>query len=188
MPVDVRILAATNSDLEDMVRRGSFREDLYYRLKVVTLSIPPLRDREGDVALLAEHYLALLAEEHGKTPFTLSGEALGALARFGWPGNVRQLKNVLESVVVFHPGGEITVDQLPPEIFESTMISGATTPVQPLVGTPRSMDEIERQAVLETLQRTKGHRAEAARLLGIGLRTLQRKLKDYKEQGYWEEG
>ncbi len=185
--VDFRLIAATNRSLEKRVEEGKFREDLYYRLKVVTLEIPPLRERDGDVALLAEHYLKLLCEEHGKPPITLSGDALAALSSYGWPGNVRQLKNVLESVVIFHPGGEIEADQLPAEVRESNLISGARGPVQPLQGTPRSMDEIERQAILETLQRTKGHRAEAARTLGIGLRTLQRKLKDYREQGYYEE-
>lgn len=185
--VDFRLLAATNRALEKWVEEDKFREDLYYRLKVVTLDIPPLRHREGDVALLSEHYLKVLAEEHGKPEMVLSAEALDALARHSWPGNVRQLKNVLESTVIFHPGGEIAVDQLPPEIREATMISGAVAPVQPQMGAPRSMDEIERQAILETLQRTKGHRAEAARMLGIGLRTLQRKLKDYKQTGYYED-
>ena len=185
--VDFRLIAATNQALEKRVEEGNFREDLYYRLKVVTLDIPPLRDREGDLALLSEHYLKILAEEHGRPPMALSGGALDALTRCGWPGNVRQLKNVLESTVIFHPGGEISADQLPPEIREATMISGSTAPVQPQVGRPRSMDEIERQAILETLQRTKGFRAEAAKMLGIGLRTLQRKLKDYREQGYYDE-
>ncbi len=185
--VDFRLIAATNRSLEKWVEKEKFREDLYYRLKVVTLDIPPLRDREGDVALLSEHYLKLLCEEHGKPEITLSAEALEALVRHGWPGNVRQLKNVLESTVIFHPGGEVAADQLPPEIREASMISGAQAPVQPLVGRPRSMDEIERQAILETLQRTKGHRAAAARMLGIGLRTLQRKLKDYRQQGYYED-
>ncbi|MEM7585592.1 MAG: sigma-54 dependent transcriptional regulator [Acidobacteriota bacterium] len=185
--VDFRLIAATNRALEQRVEEEKFREDLYYRLKVVTLDIPPLRDREGDVALLSEHYLKLLGEEHGKPPIMLSGEALDALARYKWPGNVRQLKNMIESIVIFHPGGEVTLDQLPPEIREATMISGAQTPVQEQIGTPRSMDEIERQAILETLQRTKGHRADAARMLGIGLRTLQRKLKEYKEQGFYED-
>lgn len=185
--VDFRLIAATNRSLEKWVEEDRFREDLYYRLKVVTLEIPPLREREGDVALLSEHYLKLLTEEHGKPPIALSAEALECLARHGWPGNVRQLKNVLESVVIFHPGGEVTADQLPSEIREATMISGAQTPVQPQVGRPRAMDEIERQAILETLQRTKGHRAAAARMLGIGLRTLQRKLKDYKEHGFYED-
>ena len=142
---------------------------------------------DGDVALLSEHYLKQLAEEYGKPPIVLSADALEALSRYSWPGNVRQLKNIIESTVIFHPGGEVAVDQLPSEIREATLISGAHAPVQPRVGRPRTMDEIERQAILETLQRTKGHRAGAARMLGIGLRTLQRKLKDYREQGYYED-
>ena len=109
------------------------------------------------------------------------------MTRYDWPGNVRQLKNVLESMIVFHPGGEIPVEALPPEIREATMISGSRAAVQPLVGPPRTMEEIERQAILETLRRTDGHRAAAAKILGIGLRTLQRKLKDYRDQGYYED-
>ena len=185
--VDFRLVAATNRDLEDWVEEGKFREDLYYRLKVVTLEIPPLRDRHGDIALLSEHFLKGFCEEHGKPAMHLSGRSIEAMERYGWPGNVRQLKNALESIVVFHPGGEIEETSLPVEIREATLVSGAQAPVQNLSGAPRTMDEIERQAILETLRRTGGHRADAARLLGIGLRTLQRKLKDYKEQGLYEE-
>ena len=185
--VDFRLIAATHRRLEDMVEEGDFREDLYYRLKVVTLAIPPLKDREGDLALLVDHYLKRLAEEHGKPPMHLSASALDALKRYPWPGNVRQLRNVLESAVIFHAGGEIPVQALPAEIVDATSATGAEVPVQPLLGTPRTMDEIERQAILETLERTEGHRADAARLLGIGLRTLQRKLKDYKDQGHYHD-
>lgn len=182
--VDFRLVAATHRSLEEMVEDGDFREDLYYRLKVVTLEIPPLKDRQGDLALLVDHYLKELASEHGKPEMHLAPAALDALNRFHWPGNVRQLRNVLESVVIFQHGGEIPVTALPPEIVDATSTTDAGAPVQPLLGEPRTMDEIERQAILETLQRTQGHRAEAAKLLGIGLRTLQRKLKDYKDQGH----
>jgi two-component system, NtrC family, response regulator len=187
--VDFRLIAATNRDLEKEVAEGRFREDLYYRLKVVTLRVPPLREREGDIALLAEHFLAHFCEEHGKETMGLSPQALAALGRYGWPGNVRQLRNVLESAVIFHQGEEIGTEDLPAEVRGEGAERGATfgAPVQAPVGEPRTMDEIERQAILETLARTGGHRAEAARILGIGLRTLQRKLKDYKEQGYFEE-
>ena len=187
--VDFRLVAATNRDPEKAVAEGRFREDLYYRLKVVTLRIPPLRERGGDIALLAEHFLKHFCEEHGKPVKTLSQEALAALSRYPWPGNVRELRNVLESVVIFHQGEEIQGEDLPPEIRGETTDQGAPygAPVQAPVGETRTMEEIERQAILETLSRTGGHRAEAARILGIGLRTLQRKLKDYKEQGYFEE-
>ena len=185
--VDFRLVAATNRSLEEMVEEEKFREDLYYRLKVVTLRIPPLRERYGDLALLSEHFLKLFCEEHGKPEMHLGGGALEAMGRYGWPGNVRQLRNALESVVIFHPGGEIAAESLPPEIREATRVSGNHAAVQPLIGPPRTMDEIERQAILETLERTQGHRADAARMLGIGLRTLQRKLKDYRDQGFYDD-
>ena len=185
--VDFRLIAATNRDLEKEVREGRFREDLYYRLKVVTLRIPPLTERTGDIPLLLDHYLAIACEEHGKPPLHFSSDALEALCRYSWPGNVRQLKNVVESVAIFQRDEEIGLSALPSEVREATMVSGQQAPVQNLVGKPRTMDEIERQAILETLSRTKGHRAEAARMLGIGLRTLQRKLKDYKQQGFYKD-
>jgi len=184
--VDFRLIAATNRDLEKAVAEGRFREDLYYRLKVVTLRIPPLRERPSDLPLLAEHFLAHFCAEHGREPKRLSADAVEVLRRHPWPGNVRELKNLIESVVIFHQGEEITLADLPPEVQESAAVSAHGAPVQPPSGTPRTMAEIERQAILETLQRTEGHRAKAADMLEIGLRTLQRKLKEYKEQGYYE--
>jgi DNA-binding NtrC family response regulator len=187
IPVDFRLIAATNRDLEKEVADGRFREDLYYRLKVVTLRIPPLRERPEDIPLLADHFLDVFAQEHGKHPLRLSPEALERLSRFSWPGNVRQLKNVIESIVVFHQNELVEVKDLPPEVRESATVSAAGGRVQSVTGETRTMDEIERQAILETLDRTGGHRAKAADLLGIGLRTLQRKLKEYKEAGYYAE-
>ncbi|HYO16603.1 MAG TPA: sigma-54 dependent transcriptional regulator [Thermoanaerobaculia bacterium] len=185
--VDFRLIAATNRDLEREVAEGRFREDLYYRLKVVTLRIPPLRERPSDIAQLAEHFLDLFCQEHGKSPKRLSTEALELLSRYGWPGNVRELRNVMESAVVFSTGDEITPAELPPEVRESTSVSTTGAPVQAVAGEPRTMADIERQAILETLERTGGHRARAADILGIGLRTLQRKLKEYKQDGYVDE-
>jgi two-component system NtrC family response regulator/two-component system response regulator HydG len=185
--VDFRLIAATNKDLEKEVREGRFREDLYYRLKVVTLRMPPLRERPGDVPLLAEHFLDQFTEEHGRGHLSLSPEAAEVFSRYPWPGNVRELKNLVESIVVFHQGSEVTVADLPPELRDAATVSAAGAPVQPVTGRPRKMAEIERQAILETLQRTGGHRAKAADILDIGLRTLQRKLKEYKEQGYLED-
>ena len=182
--VDFRLIAATNRDLEKEVADGRFREDLYYRLKVVTLRIPPLRERPSDVPPLLEHFLVQFCQEHGKPPKTLSAEALELLSRYPWPGNVRELKNVMESVVVFHQDGDVTLNDLPPEIRDSSTLSTSGTPVQSVVGEPRTMADIERQAILETLGRTGGHRARAADILGIGLRTLQRKLKEYKDEGF----
>ena len=191
--VDVRLVAATNRDLEKEVTEGRFREDLYYRLKVVTLRIPPLRERRADVPLLVEHYMKQLCAEHGKEEKTVAQEAMDVLAGFDWPGNVRQLKNAIETIVIFHQGRVVGVDDLPAELRNDGSGDGAPgsvrreQPVQIADGTPRTMDAIERQAILETLSRTGGHRAQAAHLLGIGLRTLQRKLKEYKDQGYWND-
>jgi DNA-binding NtrC family response regulator len=185
--VDFRLVAATNRDLEKEVAAGKFREDLYYRLKVVTLRIPPLRERRADVPLLVEHYLTQLCAEHGKEPKRLAPAAAEALAAYDWPGNVRELRNVVETVVVFHQGEEVRAEDLPAEIWREGAARRSEAPIQASEGPPRTMDEIERQAILETLSRTGGHRAQAASLLGIGLRTLQRKLKDYKDQGFWND-
>jgi DNA-binding NtrC family response regulator len=182
--VDFRLIAATNRDLEKEVAEGRFREDLYYRLKVVTLRIPPLRERPDDIPALLDHFLTQFCQEHGKPSKVLSSEALELLTRYGWPGNVRELKNMMESVVVFHQEGEVTLADLPSEVRGASTLSTAGAPVQSVVGEPRTMAEIERQAILETLGRTGGHRARAADLLGIGLRTLQRKLKEYKDDGF----
>jgi len=182
--VDFRLIAATNRDLEREVSEGRFREDLYYRLKVVTLRIPPLRERPGDMLQLADHFLGIFCQEHGKPAKRLSPEALELLSRYPWPGNVRQLRNVMESVVVFHQGELIQPADLPVEVRESSALAPPGGPVQVVAGEPRTMADIERQAILETLDRTGGHRARAADILGIGLRTLQRKLKEYKDEGY----
>jgi len=185
--VDFRLIAATNRDLEKEVSQGRFREDLYYRLKVVTLEIPPLRQRPGDIALLAEHFLERFCADHGKTPKRFSQEALETLARYGWPGNVRELKNQVEALVVFHQGDEVRLKDLPYELRAGSGAPAADGRVQPRNGPVKTMAEIERQAILETLERTGGHRAEAAKLLEIGLRTLQRKLKEYREEGVFED-
>jgi len=185
--VDFRLIAATNRDLEKEVAEGRFREDLYYRLKVVTLRIPPLRERPGDIQQLADHFLEIYRTEHGKPPKRLSPEALEILSRFPWPGNVRELRNVIESVVVFHQGDVVQPSDLPVEVRESSTLAAPGGPVQVVAGEPRTMADIERQAILETLSRTGGHRARAADILGIGLRTLQRKLKEYKDEGYLQD-
>ena len=182
LDVDFRLLAATNRNLEEAVEQGVFREDLYYRLKVVTLRIPPLRDRLDDLPLLADHFLREFAAREGKPEMQLSGRALSCLAQNRWQGNVRELRNVLETVAVFHGGGRIEVGDLPEEIRQAAE-APAEAAVQTSFGEPRTMAEIERHAILQTLDRTGGKRAEAARLLGIGVRTLQRKLKDYRERG-----
>ncbi len=184
--VDFRLIAATNKDLEKLVAEGRFREDLYYRLKVVTLRIPPLRERPEDIALLAEHFLERFTTEHGKEAKSLSPEALEVLAAHPWPGNVRELKNVLESLVIFHQTDTVAAAELPAELRQAGAAAGEGGPVQCRTGDPRTMAEIERRAILETLELTGGRRADAAKILKIGLRTLQRKLKDYRQEGFYE--
>jgi two-component system NtrC family response regulator/two-component system response regulator HydG len=181
--VDFRLVAATNKDLEELVSEERFREDLYYRLKVVTLRIPPLRERPEDIPLLAEHYLEQFTTEHGKETKSLSADALEVLTSYPWPGNVRELKNVIESLVIFHQSESVAAGDLPVELRRAGQAAADGGPVQCRSGEPRTMAEIERRAILETLDLTGGRRADAAKILQIGLRTLQRKLKDYRQEG-----
>ena len=191
--VDIRLIAATNSDLESAVERGSFRNDLYYRLKVVTLRIPPLRERREDIPLLANHFLTTFARENDREGMKFAPDALRALVNARWEGNVRELRNVVESLVVLTPTAEIRLSELPEELkpFASGDIvpvgpEGALESVTPAGTAGLTMDEIERRAILDALERTSGNRTQAAESLGIGLRTLQRKLKEYKLAGFAE--
>jgi len=202
LEVDFRLVAATNKDLEKEIADGRFREDLFYRLKVVTLRIPPLRERRDDIPLIAEHYLRSFCKEHGREPKRFTADTVAALQDYPWPGNVRELKNAMESMVVFHRGDAVEPADLPAEIRAVLGVEGrAPAPLSPAAPSapaalasapaapagPKTMADIEREAILSMLERTGGRRVEAARRLDIGLRTLQRKLKDYKDQGYFEE-
>jgi len=176
--VDFRLVAATNRDLEKWVHEGRFRQDLYYRLKVVTLGLPPLRDRIDDVPLFVQHFLNHFNDEIGRNVEGVHPSVLAALKRHSWPGNVRELRNLVESLVLFAESEEITLEDLP---LEYRMPTAARPSVDGNHWQPRTMAEIEREAILQTLDYTDGHRARAAGLLEIGLRTLQRKLKEYGE-------
>ncbi|MDH3283332.1 MAG: sigma-54 dependent transcriptional regulator [Acidobacteriota bacterium] len=188
--VDVRLLAATNRDLSSESEQGRFRQDLYFRLAVVTLVAPPLRERRDDVGLLATTFLGRFAHENDLPAPELTPEALQILKRAPWPGNVRELRNMMESLVILHAGQTIAPQQLPDELRRAAAeadraraAAGVESGTQEsLVG--RTMDEIERDAILGTLDRTGGNRTQAAEMLGIGLRTLQRKIKQYREGGY----
>jgi len=177
IPVDFRLVAATNRNLESWVAEGRFREDLYYRLKVVTLRIPPLRERPDDIPALVQHFLETFNRELGREVRRLQPSVLAVLRKYPWPGNVRELRNLMESLVLFASGEEIPLEDLPAEYRLPT----AAPPSASAEWAPRPMAEIEKEAILKTLQYTGGHRARAAQLLGIGLRTLQRKLKEYGE-------
>jgi DNA-binding NtrC family response regulator len=183
--VDFRLIAATNRNLEEEVRAGRFRSDLYFRLKVVTLEIPPLRERAEDIPLLVRHYLDSFARDHGRPPLEMSPESLTCFERAPWRGNVRELKNVVENLVIFSRGRRIELADLPPELRNG---ASPLAPVEPAEDVRarwipvRPMAEIEKEAILAALEQTNGRRSEAARLLDIGLRTLQRKLKEYRAQ------
>jgi DNA-binding NtrC family response regulator len=184
--INVRILAATNRDLAAMVEQGRFRKDLYYRLSVVNLRIPPLRERKQDIPLLATHFLERMARETG-TPHTLSDDALRTLMEYDWPGNVRELEHSIDRACTLSSGPVLHLGDLPtqlqnfhlqnrrPVVVASPALAAAGTargPVTPLA-------QLEKQAILDTLRKLNGDKLLAARLLGIGKTTLYRKLKEY---------
>jgi len=171
VPVDVRVLAATHRDLREMVRQGKFREDLYFRLAVVPIGLPPLRERPGDVAVLATHLLRTFSEKHGKAFTGFSPRALGALEGCNWPGNVRELRNLVEQVVVLWDGPVVEVEHLP-------ALGGAAVGVRPAASSLKEMKAgYEQQRVEEALRACGGNRTRAAQMLGISRRALQMKLK-----------
>ena len=172
--VDVRLVAATNRDLKRMVEAGTFREDLFYRLYVVNLTLPPLRARDGDIVLLAQHYLKALAKEHGKKVGGITSEAMDALLAHPWPGNVRELRNVIERMVVLGTGEKLTVRDLP-----AALRPGAGGRAGAASGGGGALRDAERQLIEEALRRHKGSRTRAAQELGISRRTLHRKLNEY---------
>ncbi len=182
LSVNVRLVAATNADLQQKVEEGSFRSDLYYRLSVVTINLPPLRERRSDISLLIEHFRKELSEIHGREVSSVSRAARHALSTFEWPGNIRQLRNAVERMIVLDTDGILDVDDLPEDIAPLAIDSdefhfdGAAGP-DALIGKPLS--DIEKYYIQRTLELTDGKREEAASMLGIGERTLYRKIKDY---------
>ena len=178
--VDVRILSATNRDLEDAIAAGTFREDLYHRLKVITIQLPKLADRSVDIPLLIEHFQKMHSKRHHKEIKSMTTAARRRLMAFDWPGNVRQLKNVLESMVVVDMDGVLDLDDLPDDLSsgDQPLAEAGGRGLGELVG--KSLSEIEGMFIAETLEFTQGNREEAASMLGIGQRTLYRKIKEYQ--------
>jgi DNA-binding NtrC family response regulator len=173
--VDVRLLAATNRDLREMVAEGKFREDLLFRLQVVTVELPPVRDRAGDVPLLVDHFISELAAEHGRPVRGVTPEARALLVRYHWPGNVRELRNAVENMVLLARGEMLTVDDVPESIKAGD--GGAVRGGFDLAG--RSLREVERELIRVNLELMEGNRARTAQTLGMGERTLYRKIKEY---------
>lgn len=173
LEVDVRVIAATNRDLEAEIAAGRFREDLYYRLNVVHIHVPPLRDRRDDIPLLITAFLQEFAKENGKTIEGIDSRARSALYKFDWPGNIRQLRNCLESAVVMSSGPIIKLEDLPPSIAGSSQADIIEVPA----GIP--MAEAEKMLILQNLALNKGNKTKTADILGIGRKTLHRKLDEY---------
>lgn len=172
-----RFVFATNKNLEDAVAAGEFREDLYYRINVVTLHIPPLRERREDIPRLIQHYMAHFCEQNGKSVPTITPEVMRILTQYPWPGNVRELKNAVENMVIFS-GEEVHPDSLPPQLLQKPKIGAGKLQIPAGI----TMDELERDAIYQTLDFCDGNKTKAAEVLGIGLRTLQRKIKDYESE------
>ena len=179
--VDVRIVAATNRDLAQLVREGKFREDLYYRLNVVSIEVPPLRARASDIPLLAAHFLRKYTAENGKTIHGFSAEALDCIIHHDWPGNVRELENAVERAVVVCRSDEIRLDDLAPSISTVSGPHGSRDEMPVVPGA--TLADLEKYAILKTLEHTGGSTSRAAQMLGISPRKIQYRLRDYAGRG-----
>ena len=174
--VDTRIISATNRNLEDEIAAGRFREDLYYRINVVMIKVPPLRNRSADIPLLANYFLGQYAEKNHRRLKGFHSGAMDLLLRHAWPGNVRELENVIERAVIMARG-----DMVGPEHFPTTLQDpdAGESPREPVLASGRSLKEVEKEMILKTLEDMGGNRTRTAETLGISRRTLQLKLKDY---------
>jgi two-component system response regulator HydG len=184
--VDFRLICATNQDLGEAVKAGRFREDLFYRINVVPVRIPPLRDRLEDVPLLADHFLRMYAAKHGKGIERFSDEAVELMSNYGWPGNVRELENAVERAVVLSRSPLLDADDMPPELRDPQAGHGRQLTFS--VGTP--LEEVERRMMMETLKFTRGDKRLAADLLGVATRTIYRKLESgaIRDESYQPRG
>ncbi|HWX43236.1 MAG TPA: sigma 54-interacting transcriptional regulator [Blastocatellia bacterium] len=178
--VDVRVIAATNIDLEEAVREGRFRVDVFYRLNVYPIKLPPLRERREDLPLLAIHFLEVYKKRANKNITGITEKALSRLGRHDWPGNVRELENAIERAVIIAQNRMITVDDLPDSVRGAESEAGPQRTVEVDIGS--TMDQVERQVILETLAYTRGDKSRTAQILGIGRKTLYRKLQQYEQE------
>jgi len=187
--LDVRVLAATNRNLENRVREGQFREDLFYRLNVFPLEIPPLRARRGDIAPLVHYFLKHFEDAIGRRGFTLSTAAMAELTGYEWPGNIRELCNVVQRAMVLAPGSEIGPEHLmlprqPLMSSTQSRVSEVLVPECDVRQKEMGLKDMERETILETLKRLSGSRRKTADVLNMSERTLRHKLKQYREAGY----
>jgi two-component system response regulator HydG len=177
--VEVRILAATNRNLEEDVASGRFREDLFYRLNVVTLKVPPLKERQEDIPLLAQHFLERYGEKNRKQIKGFTPLAMDILIKYGWPGNVRELENAVERAVILALSDYISEKELPLSVTKSYPADETMVLTPRPISELQSLEEIEREAILKTLEETDGNKSETARKLGINRRTLYKKLEKF---------
>jgi len=173
---DVRLIAATNKNLEERVKAGAFREDLFFRLRVVEITLPPLRERASDVPLLAQAFLREFAEENNKPVREFTADALEALMNYHWPGNVRELRTAIEHAVVFCRGEKISARDLPASVRGG---GGSTDAQGALARNDLSVTNAEKQMIIRALKETKGNRTLAAKKIGVSRRTFHRKLRLY---------
>jgi DNA-binding NtrC family response regulator len=178
--VDVRIIAASNRNLAQQVEEGRFRQDLYYRLRVIEIDLPSLRERREDIPLLVEHFLKKFGEERGRN-FSVSPLALSALMSYAWPGNVRELENALESAVALNRSGTILPEDLPPKMRLETR--GSSERLEDIYAGLPPLDEVEKRYLAHVLKATGGNKAKTAAILGINRRTLYRKIDEYRSRG-----
>jgi two-component system response regulator HydG len=185
--VDVRIISATNHDLTKLIEENKFRQDLYFRIKGVSITLPSLRDRVEDIQALASHFLKEASAEIGSKVTGITDAAMSILMKYDWPGNIRQLKSTIRTMVVLCDRDQLDVHDIPPEIAQRPQLVTAERAVAGLAGDTNlatgsagvSLNELEKQAIIGTLTKTQGNREKAAKILGIGERTLYRKIKEY---------
>jgi DNA-binding NtrC family response regulator len=184
--VDVRIIAATHKDLKELIEQKQFREDLYYRINVVNIQLAPLRERQEDIALLVEHFVKIASEKAGREIKGLTPKAMTAMKNFKWPGNVRQLQNIIEGASVFARGNQIDIENLPEEIrlgFAPEATNGIFDWIEEQISEGRTLDEvvgqIEKEMIMRLLKVAEGNQSKAAQMLGIKRGTLQYKMKTY---------
>ena len=183
LSADVRVVAATNKNLKELVEKGEFRQDLYFRLNVVELWAPPLRERLDDVPLLALHFLREFAIENTKTISDFTADALEAMIRYNWPGNVRELRTAVEHAVVLSKDEMIQLTDLPHSVQSRGVIQSEVQLNQPIIGKGVTLEEAEKQLIIRTLKECRGNRTAAAKKIGISRRTLHRKLHRYGLEG-----
>ncbi len=173
--MDIRLITATNKDLEAEVREGRFREDLFYRLNVIPIRLPSLRERREDIPLLAEHFFRHYQEKNRSSVRGYLPKTMDTLIRYDWPGNIRELENTVERAILLCRSEYIMPEDLP------LTVQGAQNGAQPMVSVPPGMPlkEVEREVIVQTLEETGGNRTQTARVLGISRKTLQNKIKEY---------